>query len=61
MGTPSKNMRIQIATVNLFRCGRSVSGQLSTTPVINDSTIQNSLSIPKIYTKKTKKNKKKEY
>lgn len=38
-----------MTTVNLSRCGLKVSDQLSTTPVMKDSTKQNSLSIPSIW------------
>lgn len=46
IGMPSKNMKKHIANANSFLRGRSTEDHLSTKPVINDSTLQNSLSIP---------------
>lgn len=48
IGIPSRHMSAHMAMVNLALWGRSTSDQLSTIPVTNDSTMQNSLSIPRI-------------
>ena len=56
IGISRMNISTTQPKVNSLRCRRSFWGQLSTTPQTNDSTLQNSLSTPKIYhTKKLKK------
>lgn len=49
IGIPSRHMSAHMAMVNLALWGRNTSDQLSTIPVTNDSTMQNSLSIPRIW------------
>lgn len=49
IGIPSRHMSAHMAMVNLALWGLSTSDQLSTIPVTNDSTMQNSLSIPRIW------------
>ena len=48
MGSPRRHMKIVMKRVNFFLCGPRVSGQLSTRPVMSDSTPQNWLSIPRV-------------
>ena len=49
MGRPRKKRTTQVQPATNFRWGRSFSDQLSTIPVIRDSTLQNSVSIPRTY------------
>ena len=49
MGSPRKKRTTQMPAATFFRCGKSFSDQLSTIPVIRDSTLQNSVSIPRTY------------
>lgn len=48
IGTPNRNKITHIPRVILFLWGRKLSAQLSMMPVMNDSTMQNSLSMPRI-------------
>ena len=47
MGSPSKHMNTVMPRVNFFLWGLSSSGQLSTKPVIRDSTLENCVSRPR--------------
>ena len=46
IGSPMRKRQKQMAAAIFFLWGRSFSGQLSTIPVISDSTLQNSVSMP---------------
>ena len=48
MGRPRINMITHMMAVKRKRLGRKNSGQLSTTPVMKDSTQQNMESMPKV-------------
>lgn len=48
MGMPRRKRIKQTILVNVALCGLKTSDQLSTTPVIKDSTKQNALSIPRV-------------
>ena len=47
IGSPRKKQIMQITTATFFLWGNNFSSQLSTIPVMSDSTLQNSVSIPR--------------
>lgn len=46
MGKPPMKSVTQMTNATNLRCGNNFSGQLSTMPVMRDSTLQNSVSTP---------------